>query len=959
MSNKLEMYTIKSGDCLNVIVDKFKNGDLFAGIYYEVDQELTTDQVFALTRQQSDSKKIKQQHPIYPGEHVYLPYISREINLILPHGIDVHACFFTGDTVKVKMPAFRLLIDAHMHIQSSQTTPLTLQWAKIYMEAKLDEKSKSRRYMTDFLAGRIWWAAGDVRKSSGDLGNIVQFSSDIVAKLFMGTATRDDFKAKLFWLFWDDISEFNREQAEEEGHLEDLTRSKERELQDFYKSSAYYYKDCQVFQTNLVMPMDLSFAHFWGLHSNPIYLPVPGGTTFYYIDDFSKINIWIKKAELKNCWAPLVKDKIPHLSYKYDLVKDLNNFIDYFINKYSSQDKKDQDIFNMSFDYKRIADFINKNKPTKPGWGSSDQDKEQYEKKMVHFRNTLNPFLENIRNKYKTLVDKEYKHFLAEMPGEDTEMFEDHWEQTALTEASALRYPLQLIPFYHYDPRRSYSQDNMQESIINNLHEKHSFVFLEQISTKLTDSKRSHLLSVETFESRLRNTAYLNNLDQYFKDILFNGVYVTDPYTLRKVLLYKPFMEKHNEVLNFLYPNGPFLGVKVYPALGYPADLYKSAYKSYYRITDRYTNWDELFTYCEDNGIPVTTHCSPLGMTIADSFNYILHSRAGHTNRNPRECALYLDHITGNPERWEPVLNDHKKLKLNLAHFGSMDKWVNPIDEPVDAYDWRKKISDIIKNPEYKNVYTDISCYTMEYGKIKATIDKDDMENDILPNCTGEEKEIMNKAYTFKEGWFPTYKLKDQLTFEHLSMLRCIFRRLDLIDDSIETIGENLKNAIQKNDLLRWRILMGSDWYLAEMGHMGLGGYFLRMFEMLKYITKGLGDNWDAWHQFAVINPLNFLGLLETGGDGKLIEDEFNSKKIYKLNIERLEKMIENLEKKSNNSDWKDLADIIKKDIDKFNLNTIPRLKQLKATRIYTAEEIKKDGNLILTYTYKEQNNEI
>jgi len=46
------------------------------------------------------------------------------------------------------------------------------------------------------------------------------------------------------------------------------------------------------------------------------------------------------------------------------------------------------------------------------------------------------------------------------------------------------------------------------------------------------------------------------------------------------------------------------------------------------------------------------------------------------------------------------------------------------------------------------------------------------------------------------------------------------------------------------------------------------------MFVILQLLTSLMEGKWDAWHQFTVINPLRFLGLLEDAGDQEKDRDE-------------------------------------------------------------------------------------
>jgi predicted TIM-barrel fold metal-dependent hydrolase len=127
-------------------------------------------------------------------------------------------------------------------------------------------------------------------------------------------------------------------------------------------------------------------------------------------------------------------------------------------------------------------------------------------------------------------------------------------------------------------------------------------------------------------------------------------------------------------------------GVKFYGALsGYPSD------------PKNMPMWAE----CEARNIPVTSHTSAGGVHTTDKtlrkLEWIDESGALHSETRVFKNASdygYLSH----PSRWVPVLKQYPNLRLNLAHFWSLEG------------DGIKLICDLMRT--YPNVYTDIS-YTL------------------------------------------------------------------------------------------------------------------------------------------------------------------------------------------------------------------------------------------------------
>jgi hypothetical protein len=163
-----------------------------------------------------------------------------------------------------------------------------------------------------------------------------------------------------------------------------------------------------------------------------------------------------------------------------------------------------------------------------------------------------------------------------------------------------------------------------------------------------------------------------------------------------------------------------------------------------------------------------------------------------------------------------------KPEKDNRAQFASI------------YHSWQRKIAELCNS--YENVYSDLSYYL-------------NPENDFVEYETSVET---------KNG------------------------KTILTSVQIDMVAKNIVFLIKKFPKLKEKIMMGSDWYMIENdGMTGVGTYFKRMFGMLRIASHYLG--YDAWHQFAVINPLNFLGLLSKDGED------------FKMDVPKMENYLERL----------------------------------------------------------------
>jgi predicted TIM-barrel fold metal-dependent hydrolase len=130
-----------------------------------------------------------------------------------------------------------------------------------------------------------------------------------------------------------------------------------------------------------------------------------------------------------------------------------------------------------------------------------------------------------------------------------------------------------------------------------------------------------------------------------------------------------------------------FVGVKVYPPMGYkPIGNADDDYSEFSRcgaglpedfgrqLDDAF---QELFKYCKDNWVPITTHC------------------------NRSYGPDMQNEMKADPRYWKIVANQHKTLKINLGHFGGSANWsrtiVDAINEDNQIYADLSYASEILK----------------------------------------------------------------------------------------------------------------------------------------------------------------------------------------------------------------------------------------------------------------------
>lgn len=162
-----------------------------------------------------------------------------------------------------------------------------------------------------------------------------------------------------------------------------------------------------------------------------------------------------------------------------------------------------------------------------------------------------------------------------------------------------------------------------------------------------------------------------------------------------------------NLVKQHVKPKQAFIGVKIYPPLGYLPSHPKLM---------------EVFKHCQEKDIPITTHCIPNGSIhcktsgvevngIDPATGEVIDSIINFASGND------LSNYFANPINWLPVLQQFPKLRLNFGHFGGfycsekedhvfIEGSPNQNTHNIELT-WRETIVGFMQ--EYENVYADLS----------------------------------------------------------------------------------------------------------------------------------------------------------------------------------------------------------------------------------------------------------
>jgi predicted TIM-barrel fold metal-dependent hydrolase len=192
--------------------------------------------------------------------------------------------------------------------------------------------------------------------------------------------------------------------------------------------------------------------------------------------------------------------------------------------------------------------------------------------------------------------------------------------------------------------------------------------------------------------------------------------------------------------------NKGFIGVKLYNSLGYkpignndlltPLRRKRIAVrngKMPYLFPD--VDYDrvlwELYEYCAEEQIPITTHC-----------------QTGGIEAYPEASFDFCD-----PVFWREVLDKYKDLRLNLGHFG----WGQKQGYKNESDNWVRKICEMII--KYDHLYADVSHHNVvsSSGRRKHISSYEAMRNDYA----GKGLEKLKKRILYGSDWHVLKRVKN------------------------------------------------------------------------------------------------------------------------------------------------------------------------------------------------------
>lgn len=268
-------------------------------------------------------------------------------------------------------------------------------------------------------------------------------------------------------------------------------------------------------------------------------------------------------------------------------------------------------------------------------------------------------------------------------------------------------------------------------------------IALKPNSTAITDHLLDHLTTDDALVGLMmdiRGDTETDRDEQRFRDQRNDLIEANlqRPGRLFPFFAVNPKRPDHFDLMKDAIENKGFVGVKLYPSLGYQVDSPKMM---------------NVYAYCEEHDIPITMHCNHTGFYVEEEF---------------------IDYC--NPEHWEPILAQHPSLKICFAHFDGHETFSH--SNGLDDGTWGKKILDLMENDDYSGVYADVSYHTDMMGEPELEDHYLQTLSDLLNRPVVQDRILFGT-----DSWLLRLNMSDELFWSYF--------REKLSDQQFERIASN------------------------------------------------------------------------------------------------------------------------------------------------------------------------
>jgi predicted TIM-barrel fold metal-dependent hydrolase len=307
------------------------------------------------------------------------------------------------------------------------------------------------------------------------------------------------------------------------------------------------------------------------------------------------------------------------------------------------------------------------------------------------------------------------------------------------------------------------------------------------------------------------------------------------PWRIFPFVMFDPRRENSLEICKKAIEEYGYIGIKMYPALGYhPCPDITRSPGSYWKRFLPYTDeialrLEEFYEYCGTNEIPITTHVDIEGAFRSEKLeknSWLVNSLIKIMELN----KIKEEEVFPFTEMFNWIMPIRKyNLKINFAHLGGNYFHNNKILQNK-ALKWREQILNLIifskeLNKNFGRVYSDLSFHYMAlmentqsayFKDLRDILQQDSYKSRIL---FGTDASLL--SHTWKEkNYIAPFLNEDNLSAEMQSLIlsenpvKFLFKDARIPDSYVRFLKNNAKPEALI-DLPPWIIKKGDEFFIA------------------------------------------------------------------------------------------------------------------------------------------------
>lgn len=301
--------------------------------------------------------------------------------------------------------------------------------------------------------------------------------------------------------------------------------------------------------------------------------------------------------------------------------------------------------------------------------------------------------------------------------------------------------------------------------------------------------------AIEPDETYIPYACYPENGNEDTQINQISKIVAKYPWQIFPFIMFDPRRKNAVEICKQALEEKGFLGIKLYPALGYFPVLGAGQSKE---IDDALKS---MYAYCDSHRIPITVHCA---------------TRGAYAQHNPNWQDIWKKTA---PWQWLETIKTYN-LKINFAHFGGANI-KHPLDRETQlSSEWHKNIQTIMRLMYMQNiinskasVFADVSYHELAHDRelqdeyflaLKANLNERHYQNQVI---FGTDAPMISHTWSETEFIAPFLKYLNELEQKKLffdNPTKFLFENREIPPSYIKFLKAKKPDALEENSLPDW-----------------------------------------------------------------------------------------------------------------------------------------------------------